>query len=63
MNLIEPEKEKVNIYITLNNLNNIKLETKDKQPEVKYSAEDIIGLTLRYGNILTLETKDSQNCV
>jgi hypothetical protein len=63
MSLIKSEKEKVNIYITLNNLNNIKIETRDKQPEVKYSAEDIIGLTLRYGNILTLEMKESQNCV
>lgn len=63
MGLIEPEKDKVNIYITVNELDNINLETKDKQPEIKYTAEDIIGLTLRYGNVLTLETKEPQNCV
>lgn len=61
--LIGSENEKINIYITVDKLDNIKLEMKDRQPEIKYKAEDVIGLTLRNGNILTLETREPRNCV
>ena len=62
LNIFEPDHERVNIYITINNLDNIKLDAGDDQPDVKYVSEDMIGLTLKNGNILILETKGSKKC-
>ncbi|MBR9997717.1 MAG: DUF2807 domain-containing protein [Cyclobacteriaceae bacterium] len=63
MDFIKHRNDRVNIYITVNNLDDICIETNDEQPEVKYTAEDIIGLTLRNGNTLFLEPKGAKSCV
>jgi hypothetical protein len=63
MSFFVKNPEKVNIYITLNNLDDFHIEARNHSPEVKYSAQDIIGLTLKYGNILVLESRKNKTCV
>jgi hypothetical protein len=60
--LLNAKKEKINIYITFNNLDEIYIDTSAEQPDVKYSTEDMIGLTLENGNTLILESKKMKNC-
>jgi hypothetical protein len=59
---LNKKKEKINIYITLNNLDEIYINTSADQPDVRYSTEDMIGLTLENGNTLILESKKMKNC-
>jgi hypothetical protein len=63
MNLFNKNPEHINIYITVNNLEDFHIDANNQSPEVRYSAQDIIGLTLKYGNTLILESKKSKSCV
>jgi 5S rRNA maturation endonuclease (ribonuclease M5) len=63
MNLINNNQEPINVYITVNNLDDFHIHMDNQSPEVKYSAEDIIGVTLKYGNSLILESKRTKSCV
>lgn len=57
------KSQRINIYITVNDLDDFYLDSGNHSPEVKYSAQDIIGLTLKYGNTLVLASKKSKTCV
>lgn len=63
MNLFSNNQEKINIYITVHDLDDFHIGANNQQPEVKYSAENIIGLTLKNGNTLILESKKTKICV
>ncbi len=63
MSLFNKNPEKINIYITVNNLNDFHIDGINHSPEVKYSAQNIVGMTLRYGNTLVLESKKNKSCV
>lgn len=63
MNLFSNNQEKINIYITVHDLDDFHIDANNQQPEVKYSAENIIGLTLKNGNTLILESKKTKICV
>jgi len=62
LRIINGDKYIINIYITVNNLDDFYIDAGNDQPEVKYSAEDMIGLTLKDGNILILESKKIKSC-
>lgn len=63
MDLFNKNPEHVNIYITVNNLRDFHIDANNQSPEVRYSAQDMIGMTLKYGNTLVLESKKSKSCV
>jgi hypothetical protein len=63
MELMIYKSHQINIYITVNDLGDFYIDSGDHSPEVKYSAQDIIGLTLKYGNTLVLASKKRKTCV
>jgi len=60
--IINKNKNQINIYITINNLNNFLINPSDEQSIFRYIADDMIGLSLKYGNYLILESRKTKNC-
>lgn len=62
-NFFDTNKYHINIYISVNNLDNFTIIPCDEESIFRYIADDIIGLSIKQGNTLTLESKNIKSCV
>jgi hypothetical protein len=57
------EKNDINIYITINDFDNIRISTVDELNNIKYTSAECMGLILSRGQKLLIESKFIKSCV
>jgi predicted DNA-binding ArsR family transcriptional regulator len=62
LQFLKGSQDNINIYISLKNLDDIHIYSGKDKPDVKYSTHDMIGLTLKEGKTLILESKTVNSC-
>jgi hypothetical protein len=62
-NIFNIEKNNINIYITIKDLDNIKLSYIDELKNIRYISGECLGLILSRGQKLVIESKFLNSCV